>query len=189
MMQEDDMVSRPVARVGSRLVSNDVVGVAEIAQLLGVARRTAAKYVDLEHFPEPAARLSTGRVWHRADVEQWGRENLPLKTGRPPRDLGPQVLTFVIDTPAGTRHVSLSRELLERMVAHLRAADTTTAKRAAGKIVAETQLHTGSTEVRLAPGEDEAVLATIPLIRADGFRLKVLDRLERELRAAIDASA
>lgn len=66
-------------------MSNDVVGVSEIAKLLGVAKRTAAKYVDLDHFPTPAARLATGRVWRRADVEEWGREHLPLKQGRPPK--------------------------------------------------------------------------------------------------------
>jgi hypothetical protein len=51
-----------------------------------VARRTAAKYVDLPGFPKPTYELPTGRVWRRGDVERWGRKNLPLRQGRPPRE-------------------------------------------------------------------------------------------------------
>ena len=61
----------------------DLAGLAEIAELLGVHKRTAQKYIDRPDFPEPAGRLARGRVWLRADVERWGREHLPLPPGRP----------------------------------------------------------------------------------------------------------
>lgn len=68
----------------SQAVSPDeLAGVFEVAQLLGVPRRTAARYVDREDFPEPFDRLATGRVWRRADVKEWANANLPLKPGRP----------------------------------------------------------------------------------------------------------
>ena len=61
----------------------DLAGLSEIAELLGVHKRTAQKYVDRDDFPEPIGRLAGGRVWLRTDVERWGRGHLPLPPGRP----------------------------------------------------------------------------------------------------------
>jgi FtsZ-interacting cell division protein YlmF len=50
----------------------DVVGVAEIAQLLAVSRQRVHELLRSDAaFPEPAAELASGRIWQRADVEQW----------------------------------------------------------------------------------------------------------------------
>lgn len=50
----------------------DVVGVAEIAQLLNVSRQRVHELMRSDvSFPEPAAELSAGRIWQRADVEGW----------------------------------------------------------------------------------------------------------------------
>jgi FtsZ-interacting cell division protein YlmF len=50
----------------------DVVGVAEIAQLLGVSRQRVHELMRTDSaFPAPAAELAAGRIWHRPDVEQW----------------------------------------------------------------------------------------------------------------------
>jgi hypothetical protein len=77
---------QPTAAVPSPAMSPDELAqLAEVARVLGVAKRTAAKYVDLPGFPEPLERLSTGRVWRRSDVAAWGRKHLPLRTGRPPK--------------------------------------------------------------------------------------------------------
>lgn len=60
----------------------EVVGVAEIAELLGVSRQRVHQLVH-EHtdFPSPLAELGAGRqkmkVWLRAEVEVWAR-----RTGR-----------------------------------------------------------------------------------------------------------
>lgn len=62
---------------------DEVVGLTEIAKIFGVTKRTAVRYRELPDFPQPIARLSAGHIWRRADVETWGREHLPLRTGRP----------------------------------------------------------------------------------------------------------
>lgn len=50
----------------------DLVGVAEIAQMIGVTRQRVHELsrADLE-FPEPVAELSAGRIWRKTDVESW----------------------------------------------------------------------------------------------------------------------
>lgn len=63
---------------------DELAGPTEIAEILGVHRRTAQRYITREDFPEPVGRLARGRVWKRDDVEEWGREHLPLPIpGRP----------------------------------------------------------------------------------------------------------
>ncbi len=64
---------------------DELAQIAEVAQALGVSKRSAARYVGLPGFPAPIDTLSTGRVWVRADVVKWGKKNLPLPTGRPPK--------------------------------------------------------------------------------------------------------
>ena len=66
----------------------ELVGFAELLTLLKVSRRTAAKYAKRADFPEPLDRLASGPVWRRDEVEAWGRQNLPLRTGRPPKEAG-----------------------------------------------------------------------------------------------------
>jgi predicted DNA-binding transcriptional regulator AlpA len=57
----------------------DLVGVPEIADQLGVDRRTAWRYVSRDGFPAPEAKLSGKRVWKRSAVERWAKKTLPLK--------------------------------------------------------------------------------------------------------------
>lgn len=64
-----------------------VVGLAEIAELLGISKRTATRYTARDDFPEPAAELSMGPIWLRAEVERWSRKS-PVRRGRPPRRRG-----------------------------------------------------------------------------------------------------
>jgi predicted DNA-binding transcriptional regulator AlpA len=76
-------------RVGSTFVAPDeIVGITEVAELLGVPVRTAARYVDREDFPAPLDTLARGRVWKRDDVVAWGKERLPLQPGRPRKQEG-----------------------------------------------------------------------------------------------------
>jgi predicted DNA-binding transcriptional regulator AlpA len=53
------------------------MGVAEVAELLGVTRQRVTQLAKTDGFPEPQVRLASGPVWESADVEQWAR-----KTGR-----------------------------------------------------------------------------------------------------------
>lgn len=65
-----------------------LVTVKEIAELLGVSRRTAHRLVNREDFPAPVDTLPNGRVWRRTAVERWAkRPPVPIgrKPGRPPK--------------------------------------------------------------------------------------------------------
>jgi hypothetical protein len=65
-------------------VAPDVlVGIAEIADLLGVTKNTAVKYTRRPDFPEPLDRLASGPVWSRQALDGWARATLPLPMGRP----------------------------------------------------------------------------------------------------------
>lgn len=52
-------------------MSLDLVGVAEIADMLGVTRTRVSQLASTAGFPDPVARLAAGPVWHRVDVEKW----------------------------------------------------------------------------------------------------------------------
>lgn len=54
-----------------------LVGVAEIAEMLGVTRQRVNQLAREEGFPQPEAELSAGRIWKRSDVVAWAR-----RTGR-----------------------------------------------------------------------------------------------------------
>ncbi len=52
----------------------DVVGVPEIAEILGVSRQRVYQLIDTyEDFPAPVATLAVGRIWSRDAVEAWNR--------------------------------------------------------------------------------------------------------------------
>jgi prophage regulatory protein len=63
----------------------DLVGFAEVVDLLGVPRRTVARYAKRADFPEPFVRLASGPIWLRGEVERWAKKTLPLAGGRPPK--------------------------------------------------------------------------------------------------------
>lgn len=52
-----------------------VVGVAEIAVILGVERRRVYDLTLSRDWPEPFARMATGSVWRTADIRQWARSH------------------------------------------------------------------------------------------------------------------
>jgi predicted DNA-binding transcriptional regulator AlpA len=60
-----------------------LAGLAEVAELLGVTKRSASRYTRRPDFPEPLARLSSGPIWNAAEVEAWGGEHGPFRRGRP----------------------------------------------------------------------------------------------------------
>jgi predicted DNA-binding transcriptional regulator AlpA len=65
----------------TRMTSMELAGLAEVAELLGVTKRSAQRYVQRADFPDPVARLAATPVWRRGDIEDWKRKTLPL-----PRD-------------------------------------------------------------------------------------------------------
>jgi predicted DNA-binding transcriptional regulator AlpA len=58
----------------------DLVGVPEIAELLGVHRRTAFRYVQRSDFPAPVVEVRGKRMWRRSAVLKWAKRTLPLLT-------------------------------------------------------------------------------------------------------------
>ena len=69
--------TRLVSHVNSRLgsVKLDLVGVAEIAEMLGVSRQRVHQIIKRdESFPGPVAELSAGKIWLLADIEAWQRQ-------------------------------------------------------------------------------------------------------------------
>lgn len=51
-----------------------LVGVAEIAALLGISRqRVDALLKSHPDFPSPIAELSAGRIWQETDILEWAR--------------------------------------------------------------------------------------------------------------------
>jgi predicted DNA-binding transcriptional regulator AlpA len=79
------MRSHPVSSLGFLGVApEDLVGITELATLLGVAKVTAKRYASRDDFPEPVGRLAGRiRVWREQDVLEWADRTLPLPTGRP----------------------------------------------------------------------------------------------------------
>lgn len=50
----------------------DLMSVHEIAELLGVSRQRVDQISRADKtFPAPVDTLAVGRIWNRADVEQW----------------------------------------------------------------------------------------------------------------------
>jgi predicted DNA-binding transcriptional regulator AlpA len=60
-----------------------LVGLAEVAKLLAVTKRTASRYAARDDFPSPVADLAMGPVWLAAEVEDWIAKT-PIRRGRPP---------------------------------------------------------------------------------------------------------
>ncbi len=62
----------------------DLIGLKEIATLLGVSRQRALQIVrDRTDFPEPVAQLAAGRVWATEAVQAWLAANPERRPGRP----------------------------------------------------------------------------------------------------------
>jgi predicted DNA-binding transcriptional regulator AlpA len=60
----------------------DVVGVPEIAQILGVTRQRVYQLIEAyDDFPDPIATLAVGRIWSQAAVEEWNRLHGDRPTG------------------------------------------------------------------------------------------------------------
>jgi prophage regulatory protein len=60
----------------------ELVGVAEIAQMVGVTRQRINELVRNDpDFPTPEAELAAGRIWARKDIERWMAARLLSQKG------------------------------------------------------------------------------------------------------------
>src|SRR3954447_22036488 len=61
-----------------------LVGMAEIAEILGVSRQRVAQLIETyEDFPKPEVELTSGRVWSRTAIETWIASHPERGPGRP----------------------------------------------------------------------------------------------------------
>lgn len=61
-----------------------LVGIAEIAKLLGVSKQRVSVLASQPKFPIPVARLKMGPVYRQRDIERF-KERRDRKPGRPPK--------------------------------------------------------------------------------------------------------
>jgi prophage regulatory protein len=50
-----------------------LVGIREIAAMLGVSAPRAHQLTKTDNFPKPDVKLASGRIWKRTDVEKWAK--------------------------------------------------------------------------------------------------------------------
>jgi predicted DNA-binding transcriptional regulator AlpA len=74
---------RPRPLASELVLPEELASVAEIAEMFGISRRTVHRYIRRSDFPAPLGRVAAGPIWGRSEVEAWGREHLPLPSGRP----------------------------------------------------------------------------------------------------------
>jgi prophage regulatory protein len=56
------------------LVAIDLVGIAEIAEMLGLTTQRIDQLARRDPtFPKPLAELSAGRIWARGDIVSWAK--------------------------------------------------------------------------------------------------------------------
>lgn len=78
-----------LSRVGTYGVgmSSHLLGLTEIAALLGVSRQRASQLAtEYEDFPRPVAELASGRIWETAAIEAWASDHPVRPPGRPPSE-------------------------------------------------------------------------------------------------------
>lgn len=63
----------------------DLMGPAEISDLLGVSRQRVHQLQSTAAFPKPLAHLRCGAIWDAADIEQFARD-WPRTPGRPRKE-------------------------------------------------------------------------------------------------------
>lgn len=59
----------------------ELVGLAEVAELMGKSVRQASRWTSDPSFPTPVARLRATPVWRKVDVEEWAK-TAPLRVRR-----------------------------------------------------------------------------------------------------------
>lgn len=69
-------------------MDNELAGLAELADILGVTKRTALRYTKRDGFPQPIATLAATPVWRTEDLIRWRDANLPFRQDPRPRSSG-----------------------------------------------------------------------------------------------------
>lgn len=72
---------------GSLVWTGDIMGRAEVLELLGVSRQMMDRYRREYGFPEPVARVSGSPIWLRSQVEPWLANHRRRGLSRMPENL------------------------------------------------------------------------------------------------------
>lgn len=65
-------------------MTDHLVGIAELAEMLAVSRQRAAQIASThKDFPQPEVELASGRVWKRSTIELWMAKHPDRRPGRP----------------------------------------------------------------------------------------------------------
>ena len=64
---------------------DDRARVVELAEMLGMTRRSIYRYIARDDFPAPIVALERHRAWSRREAAEWAKRTLPLRDGRPPK--------------------------------------------------------------------------------------------------------
>lgn len=83
------------------------MGQHEIAVRLNKSRQWVQQLYKRPDWPKEYATLSMGRVWLTEDIESWISNNIPLKKGRPVKDLEDEIMPD--DSPKAVLNDILSR--------------------------------------------------------------------------------
>lgn len=72
-----------------RDVAASLIGVTDIARMLGVSQQRASQIVEAyDDFPEPVAVVGVRRAWDQEAIESWMDQHPDRRPGRPPRAEG-----------------------------------------------------------------------------------------------------
>jgi predicted DNA-binding transcriptional regulator AlpA len=150
-------------------VSSHLVGITEIAEMIGVSRQRVAQLAEsYEDFPKPEADLAAGRIWSRTAIEAWIQAHPERPTGRPERSEEMEAIEWEPATGRMRRRRPRKEGMFERFTDFAR-----------GSIVYAQE------EARLLRhnyiGTEHLLLG---LIRSQGIASEVLARLEIEIDAA-----
>lgn len=63
--------ARTYAELDAEETGADLVGITEVAKLIGRSRQRAVQLAARHNFPSPVAELASGRVWRRDHVTRW----------------------------------------------------------------------------------------------------------------------
>ncbi|HVX46629.1 MAG TPA: Clp protease N-terminal domain-containing protein, partial [Mycobacteriales bacterium] len=102
-------------------MTEHLVGVAEIAGMLGVSRSRVTQLVgSYADFPAPDAELASGRIWNRTAVEQWIRSHPSRPGGRRAEGKQPPNNSYFALMTDAARLVAVHSQEIARLLGHPR---------------------------------------------------------------------
>lgn len=81
-------ISFPARPLRTTLFAVVLMGVSEIADMLGVSRQQVHKLAQRPDFPPPLAVLRVGKIWRASDIEKWAQTR--PQPGRPEKPYPPR---------------------------------------------------------------------------------------------------